>query len=627
MRGAIIALLATVAVSAAASERTDRFGLNTQAAAVYVDSVYRDRQLRIPMRDGVRLNADVWFPKGERKNLPVILIRTPYEMSVESAKWMTAMAEWLKEGYAIMISQERGRHWSEGSYAFLAGAGEDGFDTIDWIIKQPWSNGKVGTIGCSSSAENQMGLAAMGHPAHAAMIPCSPNAGIGFIGPFHEQGNWYRGGVNQIWLDWYYESAFKIRPSFPTSLSQVERIQVEELFNISPALPRINFARAVWHLPIQDMMRAINALPSDFDEFIRRKPGDPAWAKTAFGNEGDRFATPSLWILSWYDYAIAPDITFANWQRDHGRTEEARDNQFVIIGPTTHCGQGYETVNTIVGERELGDARYDYLGVFTAWFNHWLKGQANSVAERPKVALFTMGKGWQGYEAFPPPSAAPTTYYLSSSGHANSLAGDGVLTRIRKGGQSADSYVYDPVQPVPSHGGGSCCFGDDLVGGAFDQTDVELRHDVLVYTSAPLEEGIEVTGFIDVVLYISSDVKDTDFAVKLVDVLPDGRAFNLADSIQRARYRNGYDREVFMRTGEIYKVLVGPFATSAFFDKGHRIRLEVTSSNFPRYLRNLNTGGNNYDEAQGVIAHTVVHHDAGHPSQIVLPVVRQRSAP
>jgi putative CocE/NonD family hydrolase len=230
---------------------------------------------------------------------------------------------------------------------------------------------------------------------------------------------------------------------------------------------------------------------------------------------------------------------------------------------------------------------------------------------------------WQTAETWPPQSAEMTTFYLDSEGQANSLFGNGVLTtQMPDAADQPDAFTYDPMNPVPSVGGNVCCTGGAIDGGAFDQQKLEARQDILVYTTPPLEEGVEISGFIETTLYVSSDAKDTDFTVKLIDVYPDGRAYNLDETIQRVRYREGYDKEVFMEDGEVYKVDLTPMSTSNYFEKGHRIRIEVSSSNFPRFTRNLNTGGNNWDETEGVKARNQVHHSAQYPSQVRLPMVR-----
>jgi putative CocE/NonD family hydrolase len=286
------------------------------------------------------------------------------------------------------------------------------------------------------------------------------------------------------------------------------------------------------------------------------------------------------------------------------------------------------TENTVVGERSMGDARLDYDALTYGWFDIFLKGERSALLDTlPRVRYFTMGMNrWQSSDTWPPRGAESLTYYLTSDGNANTRMGDGKLVLRPPKTDKPDRFTYDPMQPVPSYGGNVCCTGNAVRGGSFDQQKMEERNDILVYTSEPLKEGMEVSGPVELTLYVSSDVKDTDFTVKLIDVYPDGRAFNLDESIQRVRYREGYQTPVFMQPGNVYKVVVGPLTTSNYFDAGHRIRIEVSSSNFPRFDRNMNTGGRNWDEAQGVVAHNVVHHSAKHPAALKLTVVRRKVA-
>jgi putative CocE/NonD family hydrolase len=273
----------------------------------------------------------------------------------------------------------------------------------------------------------------------------------------------------------------------------------------------------------------------------------------------------------------------------------------------------------------MGDARLDYDALVYGWFDTWLKGDDDGFLDSlPKVQYFTMGSNvWQSAETWPPPGIEPETYYLSSDSGANSVFGDGLLSTTAPTAAGRDDFVYDPTFPVPSYGGNVCCTGNAIRAGSFDQRQMEARDDILVYSTEPLAEGVEVTGKIDITLYVSSDARDTDFTVKLIDVYPDGRAYNLDETIQRVRYREGYDREVFMEPGEVYEVNVSPMTTSNWFGPGHRIRIEVSSSNFPRFDRNLNTGGNNFDESEGVVANNTVHFSAEHPSRIRLPIQRR----
>ncbi|HWO02258.1 MAG TPA: CocE/NonD family hydrolase, partial [Blastocatellia bacterium] len=309
---------------------------------------------------------------------------------------------------------------------------------------------------------------------------------------------------------------------------------------------------------------------------------------------------------------------------------EIANQQYAVIAPTLHCAYKRATEDTIVGERSMGDARLNYDELTYAWFDYFLKGEKNGILEKmPRVRYFTMGiNKWQSSDTWPPQGSQSMSFFLSSGGKANTLNGDGLLGEAAPTTDNSDKFDYDPMNPAPSYGGNVCCTGNAVTGGSFDQRPMEARADILVYSTEPLKQGMEVSGPIEVTLYVSSDAKDTDFTVKLIDVYPDGRAYNLDETIQRVRYRNGYDKaEAWMEPGKVYKVTLQPMTTSNFFEAGHRIRLEVSSSNFPRFDRNLNTGGKNYDESKGVIAHNVVHHSKQYPSELKITVMKRPSAP
>jgi hypothetical protein len=335
---------------------------------------------------------------------------------------------------------------------------------------------------------------------------------------------------------------------------------------------------------------------------------------------------PGFWFATWYDVSISPNLALYNHVRANAKDASVRDNQYLVIAPTLHCAYTRASENTIVGELSVGDARLNYDEQIYSWFDLWLKGDANDFKSKtPKVQYYTMGSNkWNSSDTWPPKESKLQTYYLHSDGAANSLYGDGSLS-LRKpvSDEKPDTFTYDPLNPVPSYGGNVCCTGNAVKGGAFDQQGMETRNDILVYTSEILEKGVEMTGFIESTLYLSSDVKDTDLTIKLIDVHPDGSAYNLDETIQRVRYREGYDKEVFMEKGKVYKVDLTPMATSNFFKKGHRIRIEISSSNFPRFARNLNTGGNNYDEKVGIVATNNIHHSATHPSHVKLPMIQK----
>jgi putative CocE/NonD family hydrolase len=585
-----------------------------------------EKKVMVPMRDGVRLATDVYRPKGGEADLPTVFWRTPYNFNSPDSRSLKLIAGFVGSGYAVVMQNERGKFFSEGEWKILGFPRTDGYDALTWIAEQPWSNGKVGTMGCSSSAEWQLALAATDHPAHAAMVPMAAGAGIGRVGGFYEQGNWYRGGVFQmLFLSWLYGVQNTQRPKLPDDLSHEDRVRLSKYFDLAPDMPEVDWSAAVRHLPLVEIMESVDGPEGMYAEFIQRSPDDEAWYEGGLYHDHEPWGVPSLWLNSWYDISVGPNLALFNHITHEATDPEVASHQFVVIAPVTHCAFFNTEEETVVGARALGDARLDYVSLIARWFDYWLKGEDNGFPDdTPKVQYYTMGSNrWQSAPTWPPPTAEMVTYYLGSGGQANSIFGGGTLsTKAPEPGEAADTFTYDPTLPVPSVGGGVCCIGDAIEAGSFDQREVEARNDVLVYTSDPLEEPLEVTGTIEVTLYVSSDARDTDFTVKLVDVHPDGRAYNLDETIQRVRYREGYDRQVFMEPGEVYELVVSPMSTSASFGRGHRIRVEVSSSNFPRFARNLNTGGRNHDESEGVVARNTVHHSAAHPSQIRLPVVR-----
>jgi putative CocE/NonD family hydrolase len=588
-----------------------------------------DQKIMMPMRDGIRLATDIYRPKTDTK-VPIIFSRTPYNFnSWGDGKQRTRTAqkalEAVKRGYAYVVQNERGRYFSEGEWDILGVPLTDGYDAFTWMKAQSWSNGKIGTLGCSSTAEWQMAVAALDHPSHAAMVPQGYGAGVGRIGKINEQGNWYRGGVEQmLFFSWLYGVEHdKFKPRIPAGATQEDLIRISRFYDLAPENPPVDMAEALKHLPIQDILKNINGKNEVFDKMIRRKPNDEAWFKGGIYHDDMEIAVPSFWFASWYDVSITPNLALFNHVRNNSEDANIRDNQYLVIAPTLHCGYTRASENTIVGERSVGDARLNYDAQIYAWFDLWLKGEQNDFKEKtPRVQYYTMGSNkWQASESWPPEKTKLTTYYLNSNGNANSFFGDGKLATTKANSDAADSFTYDPMKPVPSYGGNVCCTGNAVKGGAFDQQQMETRNDILVYTTDILEEGVEVSGFIESTLYVSSDAKDTDFTMKLIDVYPDGKAYNLDETIQRVRYREGYDKEVFMEKNKVYKVDLTPMSTSNYFKKGHRIRIEISSSNFPRFARNLNTGGNNYDEKESVTAQNKVHHSSKYTSQIKLPMI------
>jgi hypothetical protein len=640
---AALGLLAAILPAPARAQRggpmSDEMKARRLAAEAQLESLaVIDRKVMLPMRDGVRLATDVYYPKHAAGKVPAIFVRTPYNFNYWDVKNgvpadMTAVLDAVKRGYAYVEQNERGHFFSEGNYDILGPPLTDGYDAIKWISTRPWSNGKVGLIGCSSTAEWQSAVAATHPPGLSTIIPESFGAGVGRVGPYYEQGNWYRGGaVQMLFIDWLYGEQNQVRPMFPKNASQADLIRESKFFDLAQQAPAVDWMKAFWTLPEKDIITSVDGPHGIFADhmpgiatggaMIERTPNDPAWYKGGLWHDNMKINVPALYFMTWYDVSIGPNLAEYNRVRQTADPAIGKE-QYVIIAPTLHCGYTRATENTIVGERSMGDARYDYSALTYGWFDHFLKGENNGLLDTlPRVRYFTMGLNkWQSADSWPPKGAQPMTFYLSSGGSANTLNGDGALTTQVPASDAPDKFAYDPMHPVMSHGGNVCC-QPGLVGGAMDQSKMEQQPDILVYSSAPLSEGMEVSGPMDFTVYLSSDRKDTDITVKVIDVYPDGRAYNLDENIQRVRYREGYDKPpVFMTPGNVYKVTMTPMQTSNYFAAGHRIRIEVSSSNFPRFDRNLNTGGNNYDETKPLIAHNVIHHSAQYPSKLTITVV------
>jgi uncharacterized protein len=604
-----------------------------------------DRKVMVPMRDGVRMQADIYRPKDTSKQYPIIFSRTPYNFNfwdVRNGTYrdMATELDAVKRGYILIEMNERGHYFSEGNYDILGPPLTDADDEFTWMGTQPWSNGKVGLIGCSSTAEWQLAAVSLGNKHLTTFIPQSFGAGVGKVGPYNEQGNWYRGGaVQMLFIDWIAGEQNQVRPMFPKDMPQAELIEGAKHFDLGPAASRVDWAKAFLHLPEKDIISAAGGPRGIYSdkmpvatggEMIQRMPGSPAWRKGGLWQSDTMpINVPGFWFMTWYDVSTGPNLAAYNFVRETAKGP-AKDQQYAVIAATLHCQYKRATEHTVVGERDMGDVRLDWDGMTYAWFDHFLKGEENGFLQKtPKVQYYTMGLNkWQHSETWPPEGAKPVTLTLDSGGKANTLHGDGLLllpgAKPKMAMDMPDKFIYDPMNPTPSYGGNVCCAANTIpgMGGALDQRKMEERPDILVYTSEPLTEGMEVSGPMTATLYVSSDVKDTDVTVKVIDVLPDGTAFNLDETIQRLRYREGDDHAVMMEKDKVYKITLTPMNTSNLFGVGHRIRIEVAGANFPRFDRNLNTGGDNYSETTSVIAHTEIHHSAQYPSTITLSVVK-----
>ena len=621
---ALVLATALIAVSCSSPEPAALTAKTEQPAGIVLPAGGRRiEHAQVHMRDGVRLNADVYLPAATGR-FPVVLIRTPYKTEIRpGAVFLDKLVE---AGYALVQQHERGRFLSEGEMRMLGRADEDGWDTLTWIAAQDWSNGKVATYGCSSSAENQLKLASLGHPAHKAMIAYSAGVGVAEAGPFREQGNFWLGGVwQQGWSDYFFEQMPLAWPQLPRGLSDRERqsqLAASPRENAAADIATRVYDDARMHLPMIDMGKAAGAPDTELEDYLRRGPSHPDWDDDRVTN-ADVIKVPGLWAEALYDISARSTVAFF----EKTRRENPAGNQAIVITNGQHCAYGRASETTKIGDRELGDMRLDYVARQIAWLDRWLKDDESALIPKSPITAYMAGVNrWTDFSAVPWAGKDPSrVFYFSSGGRANSLKGNGRLLDVPPAAVSTDTFTYDPANPVIAHGGAIGGVGTDQErnDGSYDQRPIEGRDDVLVYTSDPLREDLAVFGYVETELFVGSTAPDTDFTVKLVDVAPDGTAWNIADTIQRMRYREGDDKQVFMTRGETYRISPPAMLVANVFLKGHRIRVEVSSSNFPSYARNLNTADDPYTTTRFSLARNSVMSRAGRSSRVVLPLAAQ----
>jgi putative CocE/NonD family hydrolase len=582
------------------------------------------RSAFVPMRDGVRLSTDIYRLKGSGGPLPTILVRTPYDKSKFSLAG--APLAFVRHGYALVVQDHRGKYESEGEFfPYPRTDGQDGYDTVDWITKQRWSNGRIGTYGCSYLGETQHMLARERHPNHLAAIA---QAGSSYGGEGVRNFGFQRYGAMELVAggSWIYGAGSSVYYGPPARVDRAAWFSspYAARYRVQPEVPEDDLRLGMFaRLPLSELMDSIGAPPTEWRNWLAKPPADPYWQRQGSVQDGDRFDVPTLHMNGWYDLTPNSTLTLFRLFRENAMSRRAAENQYLMMYPGTHCQFDYSG-EAMVGDRSIGNPARDPLPIYLAWFDHWLKGQNGELLRNlPKVQSYALGANeWRSYPTWPPPAATAVRWYLTSGGDARSRFGDGRLTTTPLSVAANDAYVYDPAAPVQTLGGSLCCAGPDVKDGAVDQRPVEARSDVLVFTSEPLAAPLEVAGPIRVVLSVSADVPDTDLVARLTDVHPDGTSFNVVDGILRLRYREGLDHEVFIQTGRIYRAEVDLESTHNVFLPGHRLRLHVTSSSFPRWDRNLNTGGRNHDERVGRIATVTLHHGPGFESYLLLPVVQ-----
>ena len=570
-----------------------------------------ESNIPVMMRDGVITYVDVYRPEPPGR-FPALLLRTPYDRTSANSKvvYLDAVRAAMN-GYAAVLQDVRGRFGSEGEFDPFVNEIVDGYDSVEWAAGQPWCTGKVGMYGVSYHGATQW-LAAMSKP--PSLVSIAPGC---IVSDFHGDLIW-QGGAFGLGVFLYWAMATSMTNW--ASLSRRLGLPPEQLDSLIDAYD--NLGESYRHLPLKEVP-ALKANMTPFYYYWLDHPEyDDYWKRICVEESYSEITVPALNYSGWYDSCLGGTIRGFVGMHQMGATEEARRGQRLVIGPWVHGG----SPTNLSGEYNFGtrasSADLDLHGMILRHHDYWLKGEDNGVADEKPVRIFVMGENvWRWEDEWPLSRAEEVSYYLHSQGKANTLNGDGWLSPESPGDEPPDAYVYNPIDPVPTRGGGVCCDPAWMPWGAFDQRPVEARPDVLVYSTPPLEQDTEVTGPITVRLYASTSARDTDFTAKLVDVEPSGYARNLTDGIIRARYRQPRAPASLIQPGQVYEYTIDLWATSNLFKKGHRIRLEIASSNFPRFDRNTNTGEAIGTDAEVIPALQTVYHTPGYSSHVTLPIV------
>ena len=556
-----------------------------------------EMNVAITMRDGVTLRANIFRP-AEGGPVPTLVLRIPYNKDAAQTYVYAHPAWYARHGYAVLVQDSRGRYASEGEFYPLRLDGEDGFDTIEWCAAQPWCDGKVGSYGFSIPGINQLLAAHLRPPALTTAIPAFYPSGLhdGFV---------YRGGA--LALATLAQWAVVIAAD-----AAIRKGDSEALAQVVPA----DQLSGKWHpgTPLKDtpFFTTPDSLPFIAD-YLAHPAQDEYWQEWHLPSRLDSIDIPCLHISGWYDTFIAK--TMESYET---LSTAARAEHRLLVGPWYHIPWTQQ-----VGAIDYGWEARNFVDDYQiAWFDAQLKGDRSKLDALPMVRIFVTGANeWRDYDAWPLAGTSAEPWYLHSGGRANSLSGDGSLSRQAPGEEGADFFIYGPEGPVESLGGHSCCLPDRAPMGPEDQRQVEYRNDVLVYSSAPLEAPLFIAGKVNAVLHAASSAVDTDFTVKLCDVSPDGTAINITEGIIRARYRESLEREVMLVPNAIYEFTIAAGVACHRFAAGHRVRMEVSSSNFPHFDRNPNNGKPFGEDDVMVTASQTVFHDSVRPSHIELPVV------
>ncbi len=550
--------------------------------------VIEELDVRVEMRDGVTLSTNIYRPDTEG-SFPVLLVRTPYGNGGAGSK---GAHYWAERGYVYIVQDTRGRFESEGLFYPVIFEAGDGLDTQKWVYEQPWCNGRVGTLGGSYVGMTQWMPALEGSPYVDAMftsVPYTENYTVAY------QNGAYRMRLVSRWYSMMCAPYTVDRDDFVANT-------IDRMDKHLPLIEQDTVAG--WRMPAAR-------------DFMMHPEYDSYWEPIRFDGKYGNIKSNVYILAGWFDLFTQQNLKNFEKVTEHALARSGRSEHKIIVGPWAHGGYG----NSTLGDLDFGEtAGINSTEITQRWFDYQLKDLDTGIMDEPPVKIFVMGENvWRFENEWPLARTEYTKYHLHSSGKANTKDGDGRLSTKKTGNEPQDRYIYDPANPVPSDPNGNVY--DDFQNAPIDHSGVEARSDVLVYTSIPLKKDIEITGPVSMTLFASSSAKNTDFTAKLLDVYPDGRAIYLCDGIIRASYRNGPVNTTFIEPGKIYEYTIDMWSISNVFKKGHNIRVEVSSSNFPRFNRNLNTALNNALATDMVTAEQTIYHDESHPSCLVLPVI------
>ncbi len=556
----------------------------------------------VPMRDGTILRADVYRPAAPGR-YPTLVTRTPYSKLQAAGGGANTLSPVIAafSGYAVVLQDVRGRFASEGEFVYFENEQQDGYDTVEWAAAQPWSDRKVGMFGLSYVGLTQWQAAMARPPSLRAIAPFLTDAD-------YHHGWTYDGGAFQL--------GFNLSWLLATHMMDIQRLKepLPAAMGRLQTLPALFQHRPLNGLPVLDEI----ATGRSYRDWLDHPDDDGFWHRLNVTDRHAQIDVPSLNVGGWYDLFTRGSADNFVGMRAHGATEAARKGTRLVMGPWDHT----VVLGGRIGDRQLSvRATLLPMPIQLRWFDQWLKEIDTGLLDEPPVQAFVVGPDvWRIYADWPPPDTRFEPIYLGSGGRANSLDGDGTLSfEAPSGDGTPDRFSYDPAAPVPSRGG-VWNLQDGLSAGLFDQRSVERRTDVLVYTSEPLGEPLEIVGPVTATIWAATDAPDTDWTAKLVDVTPDGPAWNVCDGIIRARYRQSFAQATPIPPNEPLEYTIDLRAVGYQFQAGHRIRVEISSSSFPRFDRNPNTGTLVASEGESRVAHQTVFHDAAHPSRVILPV-------